>query len=54
MGSCLWEHQNQREVVCHREAVAYKCSRTKGGDAGNTVAPEESKFENNIPEYGQL
>ena len=54
LGSCLWEHQNQREVVCHRETVAYKCSRTEGGNAGNTVAPEESKFENNIPEYGQL
>ena len=54
LGSCLWEHTNQREVVCHRETVAYKCSRTEGGNAGNTVAPEESKFENNIPEYGQL
>ena len=29
-------------------------ARTEGGNAGNTVAPEESKFENNIPEYGQL
>ena len=54
LGSCLWEHQNQREVVCHRETVAYKCSRTEGGNAGKTVALEESKFENNIPEYGQL
>ena len=54
LGSCLWEHTNQREVVCHRETVAYKCSRTEGGNAGNTVAPEESNFENNIPEYGQL
>ena len=52
--SCLWEHQNQREVVCHRETVAYKCSRTEGGNVGSTVAPEKSKFENNIPEYGQL
>ena len=42
------------EVVFHRETVAYKFSRAEGGNAGNTVAPEESKFENNIPEYGQL
>ena len=41
-------------MVCHRETVAYKCSRTEGGNAGNTVAPEESNFENDIPEYGQL
>ena len=54
LGSCLWEHQNQREVVCHRETVAYKCSRSERDNAGNTVAPQESKFENNVPEYGQL
>ena len=34
LGSCLWEHQNQREVVCHRETVAYKCSRTEGAMLG--------------------
>ena len=54
LGSCLWEHKNQREVVYQRETVAYKCSRTERGNAGNTVAPEESKFENNILEYGQF
>ena len=42
------------EVVCQRETIAYKCSRTEGGNAGNTVAPEESAFQNSIPEYGQL
>ena len=25
LGSCLWKHQNQWEVVCQRDTVAYKC-----------------------------
>ena len=54
LGGCVWQKSDQREMVSHRETVTYKCSRTERCYAGNTVPYEESTFEDNIPEHGQL
>ena len=54
LGGCLRQDSDQREMVSHRETVTYKCSRTQRCYAGNTVYYEESTFEDNISEHGQL
>ena len=54
LGSSLQQSADQREMVCCRETLTYKCSRTERCLSRNPITSKKSTSQDSFIEHGQL